>query len=297
MLEAVLIPAAVLGGLGGLLAVVLLVAARKFAVYEDPLVAAVEAALPNANCGACGFAGCHDFATKIVATRDEKMFCPPGGKDTAAKVGSLLGMAVEGRDPPVAVVMCRGSRGVANFAGEYQGLSDCRAATLVDGATKVCPYGCVGLGSCVKACSYDAIVIRDGVAVVLPERCIGDGACVQACPRGIIRMAPRDVRVYVACVSHDAGAAVRKYCKVGCIGCKRCVKACAFDAIQFDRNLARVDHDKCTACGACVGTCPQKVIEEVGLVGEAHAKAHPPPKEKKPAAESTAAAAPPAAGA
>jgi electron transport complex protein RnfB len=295
VLEAVLIPAAVMGGLGTLLAVILLLAARRFAVYEDPLVAAVEAALPNANCGACGFAGCHDFAAKLVDTRDERMFCPPGGKDTAAKVGSLLGLAVEGREPPVAVVLCRGARGVANFAGEYEGLSDCRAAALVEGATKVCPYGCVGLGSCVKACAYDAIVIRDGIAQVIPEKCIGDGSCVKACPRGIIRMAPRAERVFVACVSHDAGAAVRKYCKVGCIGCKRCVKACTFDAMQFDHNLARVDHDKCTECGACVGTCPQHVIGDVGLTGEAHAKAHPPPKAQPAATPAAAADAPPAA--
>lgn len=278
MIGSVLVPAVVLGGLGALLSLVLLVAARRFAVWEDPLVKAVEAALPGVNCGACGFAGCHDFAVKIVGTRDDRMFCPPGGRAASAKVGGLLGMAVEGKDPPVAVVMCRGARGVASFAGEYDGLEDCRAAALVEGGRKACPYGCVGLGACVRACAWEAIAIRDGISEVLPETCVGCGACVKACPRGIIRMAPRAERVWVGCVSHDPGKLVRGYCRVGCIGCKRCVKSCAHDAVQFDNNLARIDHDKCTLCGACVATCPQKVIFDHGLGPDAAARAHPPPK-------------------
>lgn len=291
MIDSVLYPALVLGVLGAVLSFVLLVAARKFAVWEDPLVAAVESALPNANCGACGFAGCHDYAVNLVKTRSETMFCPPGGKGTAEKTAGLLGIAASGKETPVAEVMCRGTAGVATCSGAYEGLSDCRAAQLVDGGTKNCPYGCVGLGSCVKACGYGAIEIRDGIAVVLPEKCIGDGACVKACPRGIIRMVPRSARVWVGCVSHDFGKTVKNYCSVGCIGCKRCLKACKFDAIQFDGNLSRVDHDKCTLCGACVAVCPQKIILDLNLSPEARATAHPPPKEKKAPAEKAAPAA------
>jgi Na+-translocating ferredoxin:NAD+ oxidoreductase subunit B len=287
-----LIPAGVLGGLGALLSLILLVAARKFAVYEDPLVAAVEGALPNANCGGCGCAGCHDFAVKVVTTRDEKLFCPPGGKATSRKVGTLLGMTVEGKDPPVAVVMCRGGRGVATFAGEYGGLEDCKAAALIDGGTKACPYGCVGLGSCVRACSYGAITLQDGIAVVDAKKCIGDGACVKACPRGIIRMAPGPARVWVGCVSHDPGKTVRAVCAIGCIGCKACVKACKFDAMQFDNNLARVDHEKCTLCGACVAACTRHVIFDAGLSAEQLAAAHPPPKPKPEKKEAAATATP-----
>lgn len=277
-MASVLYPTLVLGGLGALLSLVLLVAARKFAVYEDPLIGAVEGALPNANCGACGQAGCHAFADALVRTRDESMFCPPGGSDTAQKIAELLGMKASDKVAPVAVVMCKGNREAASFVGRYAGIEDCRAAALIDGGTKVCPYGCFGLGSCADACDYDAIDIVDGIALVNEEKCVGCGACVKACPRSIIRMAPRETRVFVACASHDGGKAVRAYCKVGCIGCKKCVKACGDDAMQFDSFLARVDHEKCTECGACIGACPRNIIFGIRLSDDAMKRAYPPDK-------------------
>lgn len=281
-MASILYPTLVLGGLGAVLSVILLVAARKFAVYEDPLIAAVEDALPNANCGACGEAGCHAFAAKLVETRDSSMFCPPGGASTSEHIAELLGIEASSQEVPVAIVMCGGKLGGASFVGRYEGLEDCRAATLIDGGAKLCPYGCVGLGSCVVACAYGAIHIEDGVAVVDEAECVGCGACVKACPKGLIRMGPRSVRVYVACVSNDKGKDVRGYCDVGCIGCKRCVKACDYDAMQFDDFLARVDHDKCTECGACIDACPRNIVFGVHLSTEAMARAYP-PKEEKPA--------------
>ena len=279
MWASVLFPTLVLGGLGTALSVILLVAARKFAVYEDPLIAAVEDALPKANCGACGQAGCHAFADTLVKTRDTSLFCPPGGSETAVKVAALLGMEASTAEVPLAIVMCRGNAEAASFVGRYDGIDSCRAATLVDGPTKLCPYGCVGLGSCVAACDYDAIHIVDGIALVEDADCVGCGACVKACPKGLIRMGPRATRVVVGCVSHDMGKAVRGYCEVGCIGCKRCVKACKFDAMQFDDNLARVDHEKCTECGACIAACGRDIIFGVHLSEEAHKLAYPTPEE------------------
>lgn len=276
MLSSILYPVLVLGGLGGALAVLLLVAARRFAVHEDPLVAAVEGALPGANCGGCGKAGCHAFAEALVATRDTRLYCPPGGSETAARAAELLGIEVSARDPQVAVVMCRGDHAASSTVGRYAGLPDCRAASLVDGGEKACSYGCLGLGSCVTACQFGAIRIENGIAVVDPGRCTACGLCIPACPRGIIRMAPTPTRVFVGCVSHDVGKTVRAVCTLGCIGCKRCVKACEYGAIQFDANLARVDDDRCTKCGACIAACPRNVIFDVGLSPEAHARAYPP---------------------
>ena len=54
-------------GLTGLISSVLLyVVARKFAVEEDPRIDLVQAVLPGANCGGCGFAGCRNFAEACV---------------------------------------------------------------------------------------------------------------------------------------------------------------------------------------------------------------------------------------
>ncbi|MBQ1905036.1 MAG: ferredoxin, partial [Bacteroidales bacterium] len=49
----------ILAGLGFILALVLFLIAKKFKVEEDPRIDLVEKALPGANCGGCGFAGCH----------------------------------------------------------------------------------------------------------------------------------------------------------------------------------------------------------------------------------------------
>lgn len=53
-----IIEALALGGLGCLAAMGLGVAAKMFYVEVDPLIAAIEEALPGANCGGCGQAGC-----------------------------------------------------------------------------------------------------------------------------------------------------------------------------------------------------------------------------------------------
>ena len=43
--------------------------------------------------------------------------------------------------------------------------------------------------------------------------------------------------------------------KEKCIGCKACIKACAYDAISMIEDVAEIDADKCTLCGACVSSC------------------------------------------
>ncbi|MBN2460766.1 MAG: 4Fe-4S dicluster domain-containing protein, partial [Candidatus Cloacimonetes bacterium] len=45
-----------------------------------------------------------------------------------------------------------------------------------------------------------------------------------------------------------------------CVGCKLCLKACAYDAIVINEKLAEIVVDKCTLCGACVSACPFAAI-------------------------------------
>ena len=75
-------------------------------------------------------------------------------------------------------------------------------------------------------------------------------------------------KVYVACRSVAKGAATRKACSVGCIGCKKCEKACKFEAVTIENNLAKVDYDKCKNCKMCTKACPKGCIEPVPTAEE-----------------------------
>ena len=184
-------------------------------------------------------------------------------------------MGVEAGDVAryVAHVNCRGGHINAKRKYEYEGLQDCLAASKVAGGPLECSYGCLGLGSCVSACKYDAIHVENGVAVVHAENCVACGKCVATCPRHLISIVSDKQDVFVSCSSKDKGGELRKYCNIGCIGCMLCAKKCPKGAITVVDNLARIDYDKCDNCGECVGVCPRKLIvnasESVSITGQA----------------------------
>ena len=143
----------------------------------------------------------------------------------------------------------------------YDGIQDCEMLSFVPGGgAKACAYGCLGYGSCVKACPFDAISIVDGVAVVDKEACKACGKCVAKCPRHLIELVPYEQSVFVACNSNAKGKAVTQVCEVGCIGCKKCEKTCPSEAITVTDFCAHIDYEKCTNCGACKEACPRGII-------------------------------------
>ena len=250
----------VLGVLGGLFGLALAYAAKVFYVKVDEREEQINEVLPGANCGGCGFAGCGGCAAAIVAGRAPVGSCVPGGNATAAKVADIMGVAAEVREKEVAFVRCS-SKGLGGKY-EYAGVQDCLAATLAgsNAGPKLCAQGCLGFGSCVAACRFDAIHVVDGVAKVDPEVCTGCGMCKDTCPKHIITMVPYGAAVTVPCSNTEKGPAVRKECEQGCIGCKLCEKNCEHDAIHVTDNLAAIDYSKCVACGKCAEKCPRKLI-------------------------------------
>lgn len=160
----------------------------------------------------------------------------------------------------VAKVMCKGSICNMNEKTMIEGVTDCISAAQIETDGKECTYGCLGYGSCMQVCPFDAIEIIDGLAVVNKEKCKGCTLCVKECPKNIIEMVPVDQEVVVECSNKDLGKAVREKCKVGCISCQMCVRSCPFWAMDYEDNIAKVNYDKCTGCTICAQKCPTKAI-------------------------------------
>ena len=255
---------AVITLLGLVLAVSIFLVAKKFTVKEDPRIDQVEAVMPGANCGGCGFAGCRAFATACVGADNlDKTFCPVGGNETMKKVADILGMAVQEKAPMVAVVRCNGSCANRPKTSSYDGVQSCRVKASLYAGDTACRYGCLGCGDCVEACAFGAIKMdpETGLPVVDQEKCTACGACAKACPKGIIEIrnkGPRNMRIYVSCINKEKGAVARKACKAACIGCGKCAKVCAHDAITVENNVAYIDFTKCKLCreaGTETGPC------------------------------------------
>jgi len=92
------------------------------------------------------------------------------------------------------------------------------------------------------------------------EKCTSCGLCIKECPKKLIELVPYKAETKVRCNSKDKGPVVKQGCSIGCIGCKLCEKACQYDAVHVEDNLALIDYSKCTNCGECAKKCPTKVI-------------------------------------
>lgn len=255
-----------LGGVGILAAVILYIVARRFNVPENPMVEQIEQLLPGANCGGCGYSGCHDFACKCAdAPSLSGFFCPGAGAEVMAKIATIKGVDNTSVTPKIAVLKCYGTCANRPVRANYDGVQSCALLSMIAVGSADCAYGCLGCGDCVKACPWDAMHIdpTTGLPVVSETNCVGCGKCVTACPRSILELRPKGPkgrRVWVACSNKDKGAVARKDCSAACIGCGRCARTCPFEAITVENNLAYIDPEKCRLCRKCVPECPTGAI-------------------------------------
>ncbi|MFV0503094.1 MAG: RnfABCDGE type electron transport complex subunit B [Lachnospirales bacterium] len=250
-----------IGGIGLVFGVILAIAGEKLKVVEDEKVTKIREALPGANCGGCGYPGCDMFAKQVAKGEAPVNGCPVSDEACVEILKDIMGSDVETSEKTVAFVRCGGNNGVSAKKYIYYGMYDCNASNIIAGnGSKACSYGCLGRGSCEKECAFGAIEILDGIAVINKEKCTSCGKCVEACPKDLIDIVPYNKTIKVNCKSTDAGKFVRSACQRGCIGCKLCVKACEYDAIYFENNLAKINYEKCTECGACEVKCPTKAI-------------------------------------
>jgi len=260
-LQGVAIATAVVAGVGLFIGLFLGFAAKTFAVEVDEREIQVRELLPGANCGGCGYPGCDGLAAAIAKGEAPVNACPVANSQAHKAIAEVMGTAIEESERMVAFVKCSGTCDKTQVKYEYYGVRDCNKAAIVPGrGNKKCSFGCMGFGSCVRACPFGAITIQNGIAVVNEEICTGCTSCVASCPNKLIEMVPESARHRVACNSLDKGKDTKAACSVGCIGCKLCVKACEYNAIAVNDNLAHIDYKKCTNCGKCAAVCPVKAI-------------------------------------
>lgn len=302
-IQVILIAVAALAILGFVLALLLFVVSKRFAVKEDPRLGQVLEALPGANCGGCGFPGCGGMAAACVKAADEGSLeglnCPVGGADCMGQIAGILGMEVAAATPKLAIVRCNGTCEKRPHVREYDGVMSCRVTNTTCMGETQCSYGCLGCGDCVAACQFDALHMNKetGLPEVDAEKCTACGACQKACPRGIMEVRNvsgenKDAFV-VTCMNMDKGAEAMKICASSCIACKKCQNACGSDAVHVGNNVAYINPEACVLCGACFEACPRGAIASVSIKGVERRDTHNAiPGAAKPAAKAALAGAP-----
>lgn len=256
----ILYAVAVLGALGVIFGVILTIAGKVFHVEVDERIEKIKDCLGGANCGACGYPGCDGLAQAIVKGEAKPNACAPAGDKGAKAIARIMGVESETSERQVARLICQGREGICVERYEYSGLPSCMNAVSMAGGPKLCNVACVGLGDCIRHCSFGAIQIVDGLCVIDEEKCTGCGACVNNCPRHAIELMPVSQSVIVRCRNAETARVARSQCMRACIGCGRCTKECAYGAIAVENGFARIDPGKCTKCGACAKVCPCQCI-------------------------------------
>jgi len=205
-----------LGGLGVTVGILLAAASKIFYVYVDPKILAVEDLLPGANCGGCGLPGCSANAEAIVAGRAAPNSCVAAGSDTAEAIAGVLGVSVEAKEPDIAAPGCYYGVQDADTKYLYDGMNDCRAVALLGGGMKVCTIGCLGLGTCARACPFNAITMGpEGLPVVDEVKCTGCGTCERVCPKTIINLSSVTRRILKEYLSDECTTPCQRACPAG----------------------------------------------------------------------------------
>lgn len=267
----------VLCALAALSAVILYATSKRYAVDGNPQADEIFEVLPHANCGACGYAGCRDFADKCAkAEADEfaKMLCPVGGNKVMRMIAEIKGVSAVNKDRTCAVLRCNGTCQNAPDKTAYTGQKSCRVAAMVMSGSSGCPDGCLRFGDCVQVCKFGALSLdeKTGLPVIDYLKCTSCGACVKRCPRGLFEIRPikDEAQVYVACRNRQKGAVARKNCTAACIACGKCAKI--NPQIKVENNLAYIP----TGVSArefgeeLAKACPVKAIQyRAGMIEEA----------------------------
>lgn len=262
----------VLTGIGCALGALIFVVSKVLPPESDILKRTEEIAeiLPGMNCGACGYPGCFAYA-QALAANPNTIFDSPctvtlQDPEKVRLLEQVLGVTLDASAMArKALVRCGGN---SEIIYQHCGSETCKGAVQRLRGYKKCPFACLGLGDCVKVCPQDAISLdqEKKVAVVDWEKCTGCGLCVAECPQNIIELVPADTKVALLCsytpLKNIPG---RERCDFGCVHCKKCFRACEYEAITWNEEklIPEFDAEKCTLCRKCIEECPQNCLAEV----------------------------------
>ncbi|MCQ2547183.1 MAG: 4Fe-4S dicluster domain-containing protein [Clostridia bacterium] len=227
----------------------------------------ILAQLPGVDCGGfggCGYPTCEACA-QAIAEGAPITLCPAAKTEAVAEIAKIMGVEPVAVEAKIAFIKCAGcSAGKDRFKAEA--CESCDAARKAGFAKDECQYGCIGLGTCIERCKFDAMKLEDGEIVIDKEKCSGCEACLSGCIQEIIEMVPADATNFIPCSSKADEKETLAVCGYGCIGCADCALACPKDAIEMvqgdkvDGRFARIDYDKCEGCVTCAVKCRKKII-------------------------------------
>lgn len=240
-----LLGVAILGGLGIFFGTVLAIAYKKLRVEEDPRIDMVEEMLPGSNCGACGQPGCRAFAEKVIAGDCSPGQCTVSSPEGVDAIAEFLGVDAGVQEKRVARLLCAGGKIEAQNKIAYEGMETCRNLSVVSGGNKGCVWGCLGLGDCEVACTFDAIAMsQNGLPVVNVDKCTACGDCVTACPKDLFVIMPLKQSLIVQCKSLLEGEEAEELCSVACNACGRCAADAPSGFMKMSNNLPVIDYSQ-----------------------------------------------------